>query len=85
MCFLGQLFEFDIVNINKEVLKEAFVYSCYNKKGGLVISYKIDWENYRVIYSNYDTQITKVYSSDNLYDKANTRGMLEIEKKIINE
>ena len=82
MMLIGKIFENNIARIEKAKHKESFLYECYDKYNKKVLSYKLDWESCKLICEDYSQKpecISIVYRSDNLFDKANTLGLLNFE------
>ena len=86
--YIGDIFDYDISTIEKQVIDNVFTYDCFNKNGSLVISYVLDWNQYQIQYSNFlnDHSFNKiVFYSENLYDLANKNGILQLKKSKIIE
>ena len=89
LTFLGKIFEFNIVRIEKEVKDAVFIYRCYNKDNNKVLSYKVDWNSHELRCSkfNYIDEFSNriftsfSFSSPNLYDKPNIDGSLIMDAK----
>ena len=90
LTFLGMMFEYDIVRIEKEVDNEVFIYKCFDQDDKEVLVYRIDWDSYEFSCSKFkliDKFSNRVFTSfsfsaSNLYDKPNIEGSLMIDSKI---
>ena len=90
LTFLGMMFEYDIVRIEKEVDNEVFIYKCFDQDDKEVLVYRIDWDSYEFSCSKFkliDKFRNRVFTSfsfsaSNLYDKPNIDGSLIIDSKI---
>ena len=82
MMMVGKILEDKIFRIEKEIDNEVFSYICYDKFNKKVLTYKIDWDSHQFSYT-YSTfrssGISMVYKSENLFDKSNDLGILDIE------
>lgn len=82
MMMIGKIFENNVVRITKERNEEVYLYKCFNKDNVEVLSYKLDWKNYKLSCTyNIDrfSKISMFYSSENLFDKADDLGGLNFE------
>ena len=82
MMMIGKIFKNKIVKIEQQKSKEIFSYKCYDKYNKEVLSYKIDWGS-RQLSCTYNTvgsiKKSMVYKSENLFDKADNLGILDLE------
>ena len=86
--YIRDIFEYDISTIEKEVIDNVFTYNCFNKNGDLIISYVLDWNQYRIQYKNFQSNYSlnkTVFYSENLYDVAKKNGVLQLKKSKIIE
>ena len=82
MMMIGKIFKNKIVKIEQQKSKDIFSYKCYDKYNKEVLSYKIDWGS-RQLSCTYNTvgsiKKSMVYKSENLFDKADNLGILDLE------
>ncbi|MBT3417983.1 MAG: hypothetical protein HN427_04335 [Flavobacteriales bacterium] len=76
LTFLGEIFRYDIVRIEKSQFNNLYTYNCLDKNDKLVLSYDVDWTMKHVILSF--KEITKIYGSNNLFDKVNPNGVFHL-------
>ena len=76
LTFLGEIFRYDIVRIEKSQFNNIYTYNCLDKNDKLVLSYDVDWKMKHVILSFNET--TKIYGSNNLFDKVNPNGVFHL-------
>lgn len=82
LTFLGEIFRNDIIRIEKKQSNNIYIYNCFDKNNNLIISYDIDWEmNYFRL--NFQ-ETTKIYGSNNLFDKVNPNGVFDLKTDIKN-
>ena len=84
--YIGDIFDYNVVRIDKYESDNTFTYNCYNKNDNLVISYTIDWIKNHFEYKNYSNDNIrnhKVYYSENLFDIADNKGMLKLDTSIL--
>jgi len=84
LTLLGEIFKHDIVRIEKDQFNNIYTYNCLDKNDKLVFSYDVDWEmkHFRLNFK----EKTKIYGSNNLFDKVNPNGvfLLKTDLKIKN-
>ncbi len=76
LTFLGEIFKNNIVRVEKNQFNNIFTYHCFDESDNIIISYDIDWD-FRHFRLNFK-DITKIYSSNNLYDKVNLNGVFNL-------
>ena len=76
LTFLGEIFKNNIVRVEKNQFNNIFTYHCFDESDNIIISYDIDWD-FRHFSLNFK-DITKIYSSNNLYDKVNLNGVFNL-------
>jgi hypothetical protein len=76
LTFLGEIFKNNIVRVEKNQFNNIFTYHCFDESDNIIISYDIDWD-FRHFSLNFK-DITKIYSSNNLYDKVNLNGIFNL-------
>jgi hypothetical protein len=82
LTFLGKIFDYDIVRIEKERNEEIFTYNCFDDNNKLIFSYYIDWNRSHFKYSlekSGDKAFFQSYGSNNLFDIPNLKGIIDIE------
>ena len=82
LTFLGKIFDYDIVRIEKERNEEIFTYNCFDENNKLIFSYDIDWNRSHFKYSlekSGDKAFFQSYGSNNLFDIPNLKGIIDIE------
>ena len=82
LTFLGKIFDYDIVRIEKERNEEIFTYNCFDENNKLIFSYDIDWNRSHFKYSlekSGDKPFFQSYGSNNLFDIPNLKGIIDIE------
>jgi hypothetical protein len=80
LTFLGEIFRYDIVRIEKSQFNNIYTYNCLDKNDKLVLFYDVDWEMKQVRLSFKET--TKIYGSDNLFDKVNSVGVFQLKNDL---
>ncbi len=87
---LSEIFEQNIVRIERQKEHNVFFYKCFNKDNAKVLTYIIDWEKKEFIRKQIDNimiveQIR--FFSENLYDLSNPYGMLRADtiKELLND
>ncbi len=77
---IGKIFSSNIVKITSKKEDDIYIYTCYDNKENVILSYKIDWsENlFSCTYLVNDFKYRMSYSSSNLYDRADEKGSLEL-------
>ena len=77
---IGKIFSSNIVKITSKKEDDTYIYTCYDNKENVILSYKIDWsENlFSCTYLVNDFKYRMSYSSSNLYDRADEKGSLEL-------
>ena len=87
---LSEIFEQNIVRIERKKEHNVFFYECFNKDNTKVLTYNIDWEKKEFIRKQIDNimiveQIR--FFSENLYDLSNPYGMLRVDtiKELLND
>jgi hypothetical protein len=82
MKLIGEIFEKEIVRIDKEVNDEVFKFKCFDKRNKIISTYRVDWNKKEFVYLiNVKEGIDKItIRSDNLFDVADKRGILKLEK-----
>ena len=86
--YIRDVFEHDISKIEKKVIDNIFTYNCFNLNGDMIISYVLDWNQYKIQYKNYTSDSPYnniVFYSKNLYDLAKKNGVLQLKKSKIIE
>ena len=82
MIMVGKIFENKIVRIEAQKNNNIFTYQCYDKYNNAVLNYSLDWDSYELKCSyNIIGSATKnsiVYKSYNLFDKADSLGILDL-------
>ena len=76
LTFLGEIFKNNIVRVEKNQFNNIFTYHCFDESDNIIISYDIDWD-FRHFRLNFK-DITKIYGSNNLYDKVNLNGVFNL-------
>ena len=76
LTFLGEIFNNDVIKIEKNIFKEVYTYNCLDQNDNLIISYEIDWDRNQIRMNLKDS--TKIFRSNNLFDKVNTQGVFDI-------
>jgi len=82
MVMIGKIFESDIDRIERKRFNDYFIYTCYDIKGIKKFIFSIDWED-NILEFQTSSELKKhifdvaEYRSNDLFDKANTEGMLE--------
>ncbi|MDA9344821.1 glycosyl hydrolase [Flavobacteriales bacterium] len=76
LTFLGEIFKNNIVRVEKNQFNNIFTYHCFDESDNIIISYDIDWD-FRHFRLNFK-DITKIYSSNNFYDKVNLNGVFNL-------
>ena len=82
LTLLGEIFDHDIVKIEKEQFEEIFTYNCFDENNKLIISYVIDWNMNYFRYSleeSVDKEVFQIYGSENLFDTPNLKGVISTE------
>ena len=76
LTLLGEIFRYDIVRIEKSQFNNIYTYNCLDKNDKLVFSYDLDWEmnHFKLNFK----EITKIYGSNNLFDKVNPNGVFNL-------
>ena len=82
MVMIGKIFESNIDRIERKKFNDCFIYTCYDIKGIKKFIFSINWEGNILEFqtlSELNKHIFDVveYRSDDLFDKANTEGILE--------
>lgn len=80
ISMIGKIFENDIVSIKQTKTDNIFFYKCFDINNKEIISYKVDWmsNHFSCIYSIDSTKYCMTYSSLNLFDKADKKGLLNL-------
>ena len=80
LTFLGEIFRYDIVRIEKSQFNNIYTYNCLDKNDKLVFSYDVDWEmnHFRLNFK----ETTKIYGSNNLFDKVNSVGVFQLKSDL---
>jgi len=73
LTLLSEIFKHDIVRIEKDQFNNIYTYNCLDKNDKLVFSYDVDWEMKHFRLNLKET--TKIYGSNNLFDKVNPNGI----------
>ena len=82
MVMIGKIFESDIDRIERKRFNDYFIYTCYDIKGIKKFIFSIDWED-NILEFQTSSELKKhifdvaEYRSNDLFDKANTGGMIE--------
>ena len=82
LTFLGKIFDYDIVRIEKERNEEIFTYNCFDENNKLIFSYDIDWNRSHFKYSlekSGDKAFFQSFGSNNLFDIPNLKGIIDVE------
>ena len=84
MAMVGKIFESDIDRIERKKFNDYFIYTCYDSKGIKKFIFSIDWEDNILklqTLSKFNKHIFDVieYKGDDLFDKANIEGILELD------
>ena len=84
MAMVGKIFESDIDRIERNKFNDCFIYTCYDSKGIKKFIFSIDWEDNILklqTLSKFNKHIFDVieYKGDDLFDKANIKGILELD------
>jgi hypothetical protein len=84
MAMVGKIFESDIDRIERNKFNDYFIYTCYDSKGIKKFIFSIDWEDNILklqTLSKFNKHIFDVieYKGDDLFDKANIEGILELD------
>jgi hypothetical protein len=84
MAMVGKIFESDIDRIERNKYNDCFIYTCYDSKGIKKFIFSIDWEDNILklqTLSKFNKHIFDVieYKGDDLFDKANIKGILELD------
>jgi len=84
MAMVGKIFEGDIDRIERNKFNDCFIYTCYDSKGIKKFIFSIDWEDNILklqTLSKFNKHIFDVieYKGDDLFDKANIKGILELD------
>ena len=81
MKLIGEIFEKEIVRIDKEVNDEVIKFKCFDKRDKIISTYRIDWNKKEFVYLyNVKEGYEVIIKSDNLFDMADKRGILKLEK-----
>ena len=80
LTFLGEIFRYDIVRIEKSQFNNIYTFNCLDKNDKSVLSYDVDWEMKQVRLSFKET--TKIYGSNNLFDKVNPHGVFQLKSDL---
>ena len=76
LTFLGEIFKNNIVRVEKNQFNNIFTYHCFDESDNIIISYDVNWD-FRHFRLNFK-DITKIYGSNNLYDKVNLNGVFNL-------
>ena len=82
LTLIGKIFDYNIVVIEKEISNKIYTYKCFDEMQVLVFSFEVDWDSH--LFKFNFNGITKIFTSDNLFDKVHSNGFFKIDSEIKN-